>query len=174
LANDQAIQPATVYGPQSSVAADAFADAVINVRQTQPFVSPSQLAQITATDKNGKANQPFFGNPDQWINGGGPNVETSDTISTTTAPTITKGTADWNDAAAEEYFGKIYNFATTRSRNFRVFVTGQVFIPASGSNPERVIATANKVYEIYLNPNRDSSGNILSQTCQVTYQADVP
>jgi Tfp pilus assembly protein PilX len=167
LVNDQAIQPAAVYGPQNSIAADTFADAVINWRQTQPFISASQLAQITATDKSGTANQPFFGNPNQWP-ANGPATQSDGGI--------------WNDGAAEEYFAKIYNFTTVRSRNFRVFVTGQYVDPSvndpSTGKPPRVIATANKVYQVFLNPTRDSTsiptGKITGQTCQVTYQADVP
>ena len=150
---DQAIQPSGgVFGPQNSSAADVFADAVISARQTRPFVSTSQLAWIT-----GSSGEPFFGNPSQWPSSG---------------PT------EWNDAAAEQYFAKIYNFTTTRSRNFRTFVTGQYVDPTqsdpmTGKSP-RVIATANKVYELFLKPNRDSStGVINSQQIQVTYSADI-
>ena len=178
----QAIQPANVYGPQTSAAADAFADNVIAQRQTQPFISTSQLAALPGFAAL-KANltttiEPFFGNPDQWAPGGGPTVENVDTISTTTSPTVTKGTVDWNDGAAEEYFAKLYNFTTVRSRNFRVFVTGQYIDPNSSDpstgKPPRVIATANKVYELFLNPSRDAtSGAINSQSCQITYEADV-
>ena len=179
FANDQAIQPANVYGPQTTAAADAFADNVITQRQTQPFISTSQLAALpgAAAVSAGltTAAEPFFGNPDQWPNNG-PTVEQTDTISTSTSPTVTSGTADWNDAAAEEYFAKIYNFTTVRSRNFRVFVTGQYVDPShpdSSGNP-RVLATATKVYEVFLNPTRDpKTGAIRSQVCQVTYQADV-
>ena len=90
---DQAIQPAAVYGPQSSKAADLFAQYVIAQRTKQPFLSTSQLAALP-----GSNNEPFFGNADQWGSSGGPKVEQADTISTTTSPTITKGTVDWNDA----------------------------------------------------------------------------
>ncbi|MEY2539816.1 MAG: hypothetical protein QOG67_3556 [Verrucomicrobiota bacterium] len=167
-----------VYGPTSAGASisagDAFADAVIARRTKQPFLSTSQLAQITATDKNGNKDQPFFGNPDQWLNGDGPKVETTTSSSPGTTPPITAGTVDWNDAASEQYFAKIFNFTNVRSRNFRVFVTGQVYAPANGAQPERVIATANKVYEVFLDPKRDATGAISSQTCDVKYAADLP
>ena len=97
-------------------------------------MSTSQLAALP-----GSSGEPFFGNPDQWKNGGGPTLEQADTISKTTSPTITKGTADWNDAAAEQYFAKIYNYATVRSRNFRVFVTGQ-YLDTAAPNSAQVHA----------------------------------
>jgi hypothetical protein len=171
---DQAILPSGVYGPVKSITADVFANAVVNARNTQPFLSTSQLAQLNAVDN--KTNKTaFFGNPDQWLNNDGPTVETTDNYP---AVPTTAGTVDWNDAAAEEYFAKILSFATVRSRNFRVFVTGQYVDPNnpdpySGTTP-RVIATANKVYEVFLKPSRDPSGAIISQTCLVTYAADLP
>jgi hypothetical protein len=152
LANDGAIQPTDVYGPKSNGAtpkeADMFADLVIAARNNSPFISTSALATIKTV-----GGKPFFGNPAVWTSGG---------------PT------EWNDAASQEYFAKIFNFTTVRSRNFRVFVTGQIYVPANGSQPERVIATANKVYHVFLKPTRDSTtGAITSQNCQITYSADV-
>lgn len=147
---DQAILPSTVYGPKTTTEADIFANAVIAARTTSPFLSTPGLATL----KSGT--NAFFGNPAVWPSGA------------PTAPT------EWNDAAAEEYFAKIFNLTTVRSRNFRVFVTGQVYIPANGSQPERVIATANKVYHVFLKPTRDpTTGAITAQTTQVTYSADV-
>jgi hypothetical protein len=143
---DQAIQPSTVYGPETTKAADIFATNVSTARQQHPFISTAQLANLKGS--NGES---FFGNPDQWPSNG---------------PT------EWNDAASEQYFAKIYNFTTVRSRNFRIFVTGQAYIPANGPQPERVLATANKVYEVFLKPTRPSSA-ITDQVCQVVYQADV-
>ena len=105
--------------------ADKFADAVINSR---PLLSTSALSAIR--DSQG---QPFFGNPNQY-NG-----------STQTAPT------EWNDPGREELFAKIYNLATTRSRNFRVFVTGQ-----SLDKNGNVLSTVTKVYQVFVKPNRDN------------------
>ncbi len=151
---DQAIQPSTVYGPitASGRTADIFADAVINARAQQPFLSTAQLAFL----KNSTG--AFFGNKNQWVNGDGP--------------------TEWNDGAAEEYFAKIYNMAVVRSRNFRVFVTGQYIDPNTNdpytNAPPRVIATANKVYEVFLKPTRNAAGAITDENCQITYEADIP
>jgi len=47
-------------------------------------------------------------------------------------------------------FAKIYNLAATRSRNFRVFVTGQ-----SLDKNGNVLSTVTKVYQVFVKPNRD-------------------
>ena len=57
---------------------------------------------------------------------------------------------EWNDAGREELFAKIFNLATTRSRNFRVFVTGQ-----SLDKNGNVLSTVTKVYQVFVKPNRD-------------------
>jgi len=134
---DTAIQPTSLQGnlypptgnaaqPTNVQQADKFADAVINSR---PLLSTSALSAIR--DSQG---QPFFGNPNQY-NG-----------STQTPPT------EWNDPGREELFAKIYNLATTRSRNFRVFVTGQ-----SLDKNGNVLSTVTKVYHVFIKPNRDAT-----------------
>jgi Putative Ig domain len=129
---DTAIQPTSLqnnlYPPTATGAnmqqADKFADAVINSR---PLLSTSALSAIR--DSQG---QPFFGNPNQYNN------------STQALPT------EWNDPGREELFAKIYNLATTRSRNFRVFVTGQ-----SLDKNGNVLSTVTKVYQVFVKPTRD-------------------
>jgi hypothetical protein len=156
---DLAIQPPSLrgnlYPPTGSAAqptnvqqADKFADAVINSR---PLLSTAALSAIR--DSQGR---PFFGNPNQYEN------------STQTPPT------EWNDPGREELFAKIYNLATTRSRNFRVFVTGQS-LDKSG----RVLSTVTKVYHVFIKPNRDNNpnsptyGQIQSQQVQVKYEGSM-
>jgi hypothetical protein len=132
---DPAIQPLSLqpppngnglYPPTSAanVQADLFTDAVINSR---PLVSTAALSAIK--DSQGR---PFFGNPNQYNN--------------QTVPT------EWNDPGREELFAKIYNLATTRSRNFRVFVTGQ-----SLDKNGNVLSTVTKVYQVFIKPNRDTT-----------------
>src|SRR5205823_12943757 len=107
---DTAIQPTSLQGnlypptgnaaqPTNVQQADKFADAIINSR---PLLSTAALSAIKDSQR-----RPFFGNPNQYEG------------STQTPPT------EWNDPGREELFAKIYNLATTRSRNFRVFVSGQ-------------------------------------------------
>jgi hypothetical protein len=107
--------------------ADLFAQAVINSR---PLLSTSALSAIKVTPPGGSQAEPFFGNPHQYNN--------------QTPPT------EWNDAGREELFSKILNLATTRSRNFRVFVTGQ-----SLDKNGKVLSTVTKVYQVFVEPNRD-------------------
>jgi hypothetical protein len=155
--SDTGIQPSALqsnlYPPTSAASgsapstsvqqADRFADAVINSR---PLLSTSALSAIR--DSQG---QPFFGNPNEYQN------------STQTPPT------EWNDPGREELFRKIYNLATTRSRNFRVFVTGQ-----SLDKNGNVLSTVTKVYHVFINPNRNpATGAIQSQQVQIKYEGSM-
>jgi len=128
---DPAIQPSSLttsfYPPTVSKQADLFADAVINSR---PLLSTSALSTIRVTPPGGSQPEPFFGNPHQYNN--------------QTQP------SEWNDAGREELFAKILNLATTRSRNFRVFVTGQ-----SLDKNGNVLSTVTKVYQVFVKPTRD-------------------
>jgi len=135
--------PTSTSNPANIQQADKFADAVINSR---PLLSTAALSAIR--DSQG---QPFFGNPNQY-NG-----------STQTPP------SEWNDPGREELFAKIYNLATTRSRNFRVFVTGQA-LDKSGN----VLSTVTKVYQVFVKPNRDpTTGAIISQQVQIKYEGSL-
>lgn len=143
IKSDLAAQPAaTFYGPSTSSAGDKFADAVIASR---PFLSTSQLAGILTT-----ANDPFskfFGNPASW---------------SSNAPT------EWTDSAREEYFSRMFNLSTVRSRNFRVFVTGQ-----SLDKTGRVLSTTSRVFQLALIPTRDTDGKMTAQHVEVTYEKEL-
>ena len=126
--------------------ADLFAQAVINSR---PLLSTSALSAIRVTPPGGSQPEPFFGNPHQYSN--------------QTAPT------EWNDPGREELFAKIFNLATTRSRNFRVFVTGQ-----SLDKNGNVLSTVTKVYQVFIKPNRDpTTGAIQSQQVEIRYEGSM-
>jgi hypothetical protein len=147
---DPAIQPSSLttslYPPTVSKQADLFADAVINSR---PLLSTSALSAIRVTPPGGSQREPFFGNPHQYSN--------------QTLPT------EWNDSGREELFAKIYNLATTRSRNFRVFVTGQ-----SLDKNGNVLSTVTKVYQVFVKPNRDpTTGAIQSQQVVIKYEGSM-
>jgi hypothetical protein len=134
--------PVNPPGPGAPLPGDKFADAIIRSR---PLLSTAQLNHITALDTNGHRTA-FFGNREQW-NTGGPDA--------------------WSDEAAREMFRLIYPLTTVRNRNFRVFVVGQ----ALGPN-EQVLATANRVFQVYLNPNRrEPDGKILSQAAETVYES---
>jgi len=147
---DIALQPAALqnnlYPPTVSSQADLFADAVINSR---PLLSTAALSAIKVTPPGGSQPEPFFGNPHQYNN--------------QTAPT------EWSDAGREELFTKILNLATTRSRNFRVFVTGQ-----SMDKNGNVLSTVTKVYQVFVKPTRNpTTGAIISQQVEIRYEGSM-
>ncbi len=132
--------PSRLQGGQANL----FAEAII---QSRPFLSPAQLQTALMTPPGQSNPVPFFGNPTQWIE--------------TTPPT------EWNDAGREELFSKIFNLTTVRSRNFRVFVTGQ-----SLDRNGKVLSTVSKVFQVFLKPTRDPlTGAIQSQQAEIKYEA---
>ncbi|MFL6515668.1 MAG: hypothetical protein ACJ8M1_11660, partial [Chthoniobacterales bacterium] len=153
--------------PSNADQADKFADAVIVSRKTQPFVSTRQLADLQALDVAGKPAKDaggnpiaFFGNPQLWD-------------AAQSAPP--KTTWEWNDLGTEEYFARIFDLTSVRSRNFRVFITGQYVdprFPDSSGNP-KVLATAKKVYQVFLAPTRAADGSISAQKVEITYARDL-
>jgi hypothetical protein len=155
LNRDPAIQPASLQTgfnpPYASAQADKFSDAVIATRNSRPFISTSQLTQIK--DSSGNA---FFGNAVEWT-------------SPQAAPT------QWTNYAAIEYFSRVFDLASVRSRNFRIFVTGQYVdprFPDAAGNP-KVLATAKKVYQVFLHPTRAGDGSIQSQRTEITYEREL-
>jgi len=124
-------------GPFDSSHGDKLADAIIAAR---PFVSLSKMSNIKV------GGQPFFGNMAMWSSNG---------------PT------QWNDAASEEYFARLFNLSTVRSRNFRVFVAG-IALNSTG----KVISKSQRVYQVFINPVRDATGEIVSQQPIIVYETD--
>lgn len=129
-----AIQPLdTLSAPSASQEADLIAEAIIRGR---PYATPSELACARAAD--GKQ---VFGNTDFYPDA---------------------GQIQWSDAAAEEVFGRVYEAATVRSRNFRIWVVGQAVSPTAATNttPE-VLAEVRKVFTVFADPGeRKSDGTI--------------
>jgi len=131
----------TLSAPTTSKEADLLADAIILGR---PYASPSELACVNAAD-----GKPVFGNSDRYPD---------------------KSKVQWTDAAAEEVFGRVYEAATVRSRNFRVWVVGQSLAPTSVTNtsPE-VLAEVRKAFTVFSDPGeRKSDGSIDSTKNRVT------
>jgi hypothetical protein len=76
----------------------------------------------------------------------------------------------WNDLAAEELFGRLFNSSTVRSRNFRITVTGQT-VRTTPSGDTVVLATRSRVYNVFIRPvSRDViTGRITEQKVEITY-----
>jgi hypothetical protein len=146
-----AVLSGNLYSPRTSEEADKFADAVLARRSATPFLSTSQLANL-----RDETNAAVFGNPAQWT-------------APQTAPT------EWNDSGTEELFARIFDLTAVRTRNFRVFVTGQSIdlrnSDAAG-NP-KVLSTVRKVFQVYLNPTRDAAGAVTAQKVDVTYAREL-
>jgi hypothetical protein len=137
IASDPAIEPAVLRpdklrGPFKEKQADLFADAVINGR---PFMTTAQLSSVKMV-KDGREIY-FFGNPEAW-DGDGPST--------------------WTDSASEEYFSKMLGLVSVRSRNFRVYVTGD----ALDKNGE-VASRSRWEYQVSVEPVRGADGQIEGQ-----------
>lgn len=152
---DPAIMPSSnlnsaLRPPQeTSTQADKLVDAIIRAR---PFISPGQVADKTRA----LSNKPIFGDPTEQRN-------------------WSSTTSEWNDAAAEEAFARVYNSGTVRSRNFRVHVTGQA-IRNTRSNLAKieVLSTRSRVFHVSLTPVRDPiTGVIQDQRIQITHEQDL-
>jgi hypothetical protein len=70
---------------------------------------------------------------------------------------------EWTDAAAEEIFARVYETATVRSRNFRVWIVAQALAPSikPGATPG-VLAEVRKVFTLFADPGqRAADGSII-------------
>jgi hypothetical protein len=76
---------------------------------------------------------------------------------------------EWNDSGRKEYFAKVFPLAAVRSRNFRVFINGQAL-----DKTGKVLSSVNRVFQIYLDPIRDTTGRITSQNVITSYEAALP
>ena len=109
--------------PQREVMADEIADAIMAGR---PYPTPSRIA--LARNVEGIE---VFGNRNIY-----PDEEN----------------VQWTDSAAEEVFGRVYQAATVRSRNFRVWIVAQSVAPATAVSDVR--AEVRKVYTIMADPGK--------------------
>jgi hypothetical protein len=131
----------SLSAPTLTKEADLVAKAI---EEGRPFASPSELASVMNSD--GKL---VFGNPFLY-----PTYTSSGT------PNITQ--IQWSDAAAEELFGRVFESATVRSRNFRVWVIGQAIAPtlATTTTPE-ILGEMRRAYTIFVDPGvRKTDGSI--------------
>jgi hypothetical protein len=129
---DSALAPDGTNFVVPTNAVNAFISSVTNYRARQPFFAPSQLT-LLATNTN----------LSQWPTNA---VFGSKTLA---------GVTEWSDAASEEWFSKIYPLSTIRSRNFLVYVVGQSI---TTNAPSRIESSATNVFQIYMEPIRNSSG----------------
>ncbi|MGB6221314.1 type IV pilus modification PilV family protein [Haloferula sp.] len=141
--------------PTRERAADLVAEAIV---ESRPFTSAYDLARIREYlgDPDDESAPKVFGNREMYSLG--------DEI-------------EWNDAAAEELFARMYEGTTVRSRNFRVWVVGQAVAPlAAGSTVEPVVlAESRKVFTVFADPGeRNDVGEIdeLNYYPQIKHEND--
>jgi type II secretory pathway pseudopilin PulG len=141
-----AIQPlfGNIGTPTESKAADKVADAILAGR---PFASWAEVASASirprqAPDPNTPDPLQVFGNREMY-----PQTDN----------------LEWNDAAAEETFARVFEASTLRSRNFRVWVVAQAIAPqAAGSTAKpEILAEVRRAFTIFSDPGtRDPDGAI--------------
>jgi hypothetical protein len=131
----------SLSAPSASREADLVAAAIIRGR---PYATPSEIACVMTPDL-----KLVFGNRDQFSE---------------------KNQIQWSDSAAEEVFGRVYEAATVRSRNFRVWVIGQALAPSTSARDDpQVLAEVRKVYTIFADPGeRQANGAIEPAKSKVT------
>jgi hypothetical protein len=135
--NDQALQPGGDTFVPSTQMVEAFINSVSTFRSSQPFHSSSQLASLATTpNKSEWPTNAIFGNPK-----------------------LVGNSIKWNDAAAEEWFAKVYPLATVRSRNFLVYSVGQTIPPVSGKPGSTVVQVRQISLKAERDPNNDSVTN---------------
>ena len=115
LNSDQAMKPSNNYSIPSN-AITAFVTGVTNFRAKYPFYSASQLA--------------FIGTDAAWPN---TNTWPAGAVFSTNVVKGTNANFEWNDAAAEEWFSRIYALSKVQTRNYRIYVQAQL-IRTRGTN----------------------------------------
>lgn len=73
-----------------------------------------------------------------------------------------------NDAEAEETFARVFNTTSFNSRHFRIYTYAETYQTTTGA----VLSRASKVYEVFVEPNRDDSGKIESTKLHVLKVSD--
>lgn len=148
--------------------ADLVAELIIRNR---PYLSPAELPEkLRLPTSEELATRPYSRVRELDINQDGLVLEPGQPI----LGASRRGSNDrsiepeWNDAAAEETFARLFNNTTVRSRHFQVVVTGQA-IAKTRSAQTKVLATRARLYHIFLRPIRDETGTIIRQQTEILY-----
>jgi hypothetical protein len=131
--NDPILSPSGTNFVPPAAAVTAFVNGVLTNRiHRRPFFSTADLSMLaTNTNSASWPTNAVFGNP------------------------ALLGATLWSDVAAEEWFAKVLPLATVRSRNFLVHLVAQTI--TTNSTPA-VLAEQRRVYQIYLQPIRSTTG----------------
>ncbi len=158
--------------PPSSAAISAQADLLAElIIRHRPYITPAELPEKvlmpTATELQ---QRPLPRDMRLETNQPGVVLEEGQPVfGTTRRATDRLIEPEWNDAAAEETFARVFNNATVRSRNFKIVVTGQA-VRRTRSGETKVLATRSRLYHVFIRPIRDeATGNIIRQQTEITY-----
>jgi len=144
--------PGAVLPPRDSAQADKLADTIISGR---PYISPAEAAEkAQLTSGKNASDSPLLGELQYYTSIDGKALGTEN-----------KGI---NDPGLEEFFARLYNSSTVRSRNFRIYVTAQVLRHPPDRSPV-IEATRARMYHVFIKPLRDPQGKIIRQKVQITY-----
>lgn len=133
--NDKALQPGGSAFVPSAGMVSAFVTGVTNFRSRQPVLSPAQLSSITT-------------NAVDDVSTNAPDWPTNAVFGNTN---LAGTSVQWNDAAAEEWFAKIYPLTTVRSRNFLVYAVGESLDPAS----QAPLSVSRRLVHLFVEPVRN-------------------
>jgi hypothetical protein len=134
------------YVPNHKV--NDFANAVASYRSQRPFYSSGELNFLTYTNHTTSTAWPgnavFHSSRMGFVNN-------------------SIGDTRWTDAAAEEWFQRIYSHSTVRSRNFMIYVIGQAMTTNTNSGT-RPLATSQQAFQVYLSPQRAASNGLATNS----------
>ncbi len=164
-ANDSVLHPpSSVY---NAAQADLLAELIIRHR---PYITPAELPEkVLVPTSTELLQRPYSKEMPAISNQPGIILEEGQPVfGATRRETDRLIEPEWNDAAAEEAFARVFNNATVRSRNFRVVVTGQA-LRRTRSGETKVLATRSRLYHIFIRPIRDPAGNLIRQQTEILY-----
>jgi len=145
---DSALLPGGTNFVVPPTAVSNFATAVSSWRSMRPFFSVSELPNISTNT-----------NPANWLAG-------------TVFGSTNFGVQEWSDAAAEEWFSRIYRLSTVRSRNFMVYVIGQALQPGA-ANTNVFLPPVKRAYQVYLRPERSTNGVVTNTLVEILQTWDL-
>jgi hypothetical protein len=151
LTSDPKATPNNKIAPPRSSAsadqADLVAKAIIKAR---PIYAWSQLASIPMHDGSvdPETNKPLqiFGEPKAY-------------------KVPAEMPTNFDDLAREELFRRVVASSTFRSRNFRIFVSAQVY--SDTASGKKITSKASRCYQVFVNPVRNTDGTILSNSVYI-------
>ena len=133
------------YVPNHKV--NDFANAVISYRADRPFYSTAELNFLTYTNHLSSTAWPdnavFHSARMGFVNNSVGDIRST-------------------DAAAEEWFQRIYSQSTVRSRNFMIYVIGQAM--STNTNNPRPLATSQQAFQVYLSPQRSVTNGLATNS----------